>query len=158
MTAFLLPPTKALNVLIAAALPLIACNAHARLDETPEQCATRYGQPGSCEKKPDEHNADVCIYHPGNFVIAIYFLEGKAAVLLISEEGFSEFKAEEVELLLGANAGGADWSSKVRGEGPHQIQDFRRSDGRASASLVGRDQLMIESTRWTSAKLGMDKF
>ena len=146
---------KTLCTLIAMAL--LTSSAFARLDETEEQCTARYGK---VLKREAYHNGnaqgDRCSYEAGNFLITVYFLKDRAAVLMISKRGNALFSLDEINLLLGANSGNSTWLNNH--ERSPDMQTFHRSDDRANAVIIKMDQMMVDSVEYRAATLGMDKF
>jgi hypothetical protein len=143
---------KTLTIIIAAGI--FASTASARLEETSEQCAARYGEPlerVAAELPGSEQRS----YETGKFKVVVGFLNDKAGYLLISKRDQSKFSAEEVNLLLGANSGGSSWQ---RVEENRISQKLHRADNRATAIMINDDALMLEAAFWRAAKAGMSQF
>lgn len=93
---------------LAAVLYSVAftASAPARLGETREQCAVRYGQPVA-EVPALLEPATGAAYQKGEIRIRIEFLDGKAAFLSFSRRGL---RTEERQTLLELNAGTLVWN------------------------------------------------
>lgn len=101
--------------MIPAPLPCLAAvlcsvaftaSAPARLGETREQCAVRYGQ-AVAEVPALLESATGMAYQKGDIRIRIEFLDGKAAFISFSRRGL---RAEERQTLLELNAGSLVWN------------------------------------------------
>ena len=96
-----LPSLTALVCIFAGALP-----ARARLGESREECAARYG-PAIAEVAPLLQAANCAVFMKGEIRIRIEFLNNKASFLSFSRPGLRQ---DDRQVILEANAGTLVWS------------------------------------------------
>ncbi|MDB6069890.1 MAG: hypothetical protein JWL81_1061 [Verrucomicrobiales bacterium] len=96
-----LPLLTALVGVFLSALP-----AQARLGETREECAVRYG-PAIAEVAPLLESANCAVFMKGEIRVRIEFLNNKASYLSFSRPGLRQ---EDRQVILEANAGPMVWS------------------------------------------------
>lgn len=126
---------SASTAVILALLFTCAGRAAARLGETPEECATRYGSPTSFRPSLDEKNTLIGQYYKDGIWVRIYFDGGRAGAIRFNDITTDE----QVQRLLSANAQGYTWKERPG-------EDYRRwlrSDG-GDAELAGV-QLLVRS-------------
>ena len=100
------------------ALLFIPSITFARIGETPDQCADRYGEPvATVEKKLEESDDKAERYLKDDVAITVEFKNGKA--WHIRYEQRRTFNSELLEGLLSANVGGTKW------EGPQKYDEKR---------------------------------
>jgi hypothetical protein len=85
---------------------------HARIGESVEECALRYGP-------PDKEVSGGTLYKKAPFSIKIHFFEGKAdslTLLKIDDGAFQPMSPEEIEALITANFAGLKYSKQIEGQ------------------------------------------
>lgn len=120
---------------------------HARLGETAEQCATRYGRPTSLSPSLFDRDMIIGQYYKDDISIRVYFEEGRAGAIR-----FNPIKTDaQVQKLLDANAQASTWK-----EIPHKrYRKWSRSDG-GDAEHVGVE-LLVRSGEAVAAKAAKRK-
>jgi hypothetical protein len=127
-----LTPTKLFHWrwLAAALCTAWATGADARLGETPEECAARYGEVvGEFAPPVKDSDAQGVHYRKDGIDVKVEFRRGKAWSLTFAKVDMTD---EQRELILQANSGAATW------EGPEKFlgRDFWiTADGRRHAYL-----------------------
>ena len=124
------------------AIFLMVCSAHARLGETQEQIAQRYGQPIpeiTWLLDYDDKGHWGTFYHVNNYVVTVVF----DAELLSVREAYSRWDRlplteTEMRMFLDANDGGHAWRqvSDPDAPGPDTLH-WRRTDNQARAFYNG---------------------
>jgi len=135
---------------MALALTLLLTHpdrADARLGETPEECATRYGSPTSFRPSLFEKNTLIGQYYKDEISIRIYFENGRAGAIR-----FTDIRTDEqTQKLLNANAQGHTWKERPGAD----YRRWLRSDG-GDAELVGL-QLLVRSGEAVAAIAAEEK-
>jgi len=142
--------TKTITLLAAL---LLSTTCFARLGETKDQAAARYGKPVKCEP---ESGAECCTYNAARFTIKCYFIDGIVGALLVSTPDKTPFSEDEITVLQNANSGGSAWIKQL-GQ-PQGVWQWDRADGKAWMTIARGDAMLIESAEWRAHKKGMDKF
>jgi hypothetical protein len=101
-------PRSAL-VPIAAALLLATSNAFARIGETENEIEARYGKPIVADTE-DFRGHRLILFRTNGMEIGVAFRDGKSAMEIYSNQDKSHISANEIQLLLGANAAGGKWT------------------------------------------------
>lgn len=145
-----------MRTLLIAAFCLSPGAGEARLGETPEQCATRYGEPSG------EKGRKV-VYRKNGFAIAAWFHAGKCDCIVFRKEidpGLDlgeEISEPEIEALLEANRGDGKWTKAKAnqwaiGEERIAIYLFSRND-LVIATLAGAEHWMKDQAAKKKANL-----
>lgn len=138
-----------LTVVILALTLLFSCpgRAVARLGETPEECATRYGSPTMFRPSMDHKDMLIGQYNKDGISVRIYFENGRAGAIRFSDISTDE----QVQKLLHANAQGYTWKERP-GE---NYRRWLRSDG-GDAEIVGVE-LLVRSGEAVAAQAAEKK-
>jgi len=115
--------------------------AFARLGETPAEIAARYG--ASLEDSPGpDARCTRSVHHFGGFRIFVAFLDGRSAFEAMIKTGPEAITDEEVQALLAANAGGAEWKL-ARGDG--NLVEWESAPDRLATLLRSQRSLSIKT-------------
>jgi hypothetical protein len=138
---------KPMMMIAAVVMMLAAAAAQARLGETEEQCAARYGESLKTEKAtpPDEKTA---IHIKGEIGIVLSYYKGKVGAALYTRPDGKSLSANQVEILLDANKGEHEWKLV-----PGQFRKiWQRSDGAQADLDVQEKQLFLITRELGEAK------
>jgi len=110
---------KPLQQLLSCALVvMLSSMGWARINETPEECADRYGPPTKTVDAPENLNAPgaiVSFFSKGGFRIVATFSDGKAGIIFFEKEERDslgnpiEMSETECDALLESNSAGKKW-------------------------------------------------
>ncbi len=145
------------RVLIIAALAACLTTAQARIGESAAECEKRYGKPVVHSQAVSPPSV-LCSYLTDKCRVTAWFMDGKAEQMMINilnrETSFTE---DQIQVFLVANSGGSRWIEVDSHAGP-DVRNFARFDGGATALLIKSDQILIETTAWKAAKIGMAQY
>jgi hypothetical protein len=96
---------------LAASLLSQAIPVHARLGESPDRLAARYGAPVKCENGVCGRDFQFTYKH-GGFIIVVHFLDEKSQDESYSNENGEPLAADEIQSLMEINGRGGKWSLK----------------------------------------------
>lgn len=121
--------------------------AHARIGETPAECARRYGPPLDATRTP-------AIHRKNGFTVGIVYHQGRACVLFLTAEPAPgrpsrPLDPREIDLLLAANAGGLTWT---REPGPDQGAFWATADESRFARYGTEDHNLVITTADAAAR------
>ena len=142
---------------LALLLPAIT---HARIGETPEECAKRYGLPaerlGTSETpilKFQKAGVITSCYFTGGMCTAICFeiMAPVRADLQHSEQNTVSFTAEQIAALLAANKGDSEWKSFLK---DGEINMYHTKDSQRQAIAFGT-HVIIQDTLNIAARKGL---
>lgn len=121
---------------ITAILFLAVSTSFARLGETPDECAIRYGSSTGTA-------GQFTMYSKGHVTVAVLFRAGHSAQEIFAPEPFNVFSEDQIAEFLTANSEGATWIAAA-GSGHWRV--YWRSDkkARATLELTGTKSLSIE--------------
>ena len=139
-------------------LALLSTLAHARIGETPEQCAKRYGEP--FERKGGNATA-IHSFAKGGVMTTCYFTGDKCVAICFelmapvradlqdSMQNTTHFTAEQSATLLAANKGESDWATLEthRGITRHVTKDGTRH------AVTSESHVIIQTTQDMGARL-----
>ena len=102
------------NSIIAALSAMVITTSHlfARIGETPQECAARYGQPIKTLQE------DMLLYQKGGLGVIVTFYKGKADAIAyrkIAENALGKgdkISDNEIEFLLKSNSGDTPWKKR----------------------------------------------
>ena len=94
---------------IATALLLVASNAFARIGETENEIEARYGKPFTADSR-DFNGYRLVIFRTSGMQIGVAFRDGKSAAEFYSKQDSSDISANEIQVILAANAAGGKWT------------------------------------------------
>lgn len=118
---------------------------HARIGDSPEQVAARYGQPVDSDPAGPGKLTSRLAYSISGLIIVCGYLEGKVVMETITNPG-RDFLPAEVEALLRTESPHLEWKPY----GPYAgNMSYKRADG-ATATLTG-NKLEIVTPAWTAA-------
>ena len=136
-----------MKTLILSLLAGLACQASARLGETPEQCKARYGEPIA----PPDKEKQQLVYRKAGITLIIKFWKGTAQYLIIGkserdvlDQPVAMTEAEQ-ETIAKANAGGQ--ALKKGSEGGILDRSWETEDGSRIAVYYTGENLLVISTR-----------
>ncbi|MBI4026402.1 MAG: hypothetical protein HY360_15560 [Verrucomicrobia bacterium] len=123
-------------------LAAAAGRVEARLGETEEQIAIRYGKPVKTLASTKPVTA-ARFYRKSGYLILVRFMDGKSCYESFKKEPKNDFSAVEIDTLLKANAGTSSW--KMRSPDPVN-PSWERMDGDALARYgTAEKRLSIEN-------------
>ena len=124
---------------IAAVALTTSATLFARIGETEQECAVRYGEP--IKKLPN----DSLLYQKADLNILITFFNGKADAIAYRKIAKGEQLSEnEVEILLNDNSGGVRWQE---GEGTSVDREWVTENGELLATYDSGDHLLMVGTK-----------
>lgn len=130
------------SALAVLAIALATLTAHARIGETPQECANRYGPPVK------QLEGDQVVYKKSGLGVVVTFFNGKAAAIAyrkISEDALGQPQAmsdNEIELLLKSNSGDSPWTKL---EAPSM--DRQWENGQLYATYITFKNILIVATK-----------
>lgn len=127
---------------------LCATPAQARLGESPEQCAARYGEPNRTEE-------DIFIYVKNGFEVGIIYMSDMAQAMFIRRQDGEELSDHIIKTLLESNSQGNTWTEKTILESFHT--HWVRSDGFAAASYNPIDHMLFLRSKRFIDKMTAEK-
>jgi hypothetical protein len=146
-------PRAPLLAAIAAVTLTTSSTLFARIGETEQECAARYGEP--IKKFPDNSLA----YQKSGLAIIISFFDGKAASVVyrkIATNALSkgeQLSENEIEILLKSNSGGVPWKKRVaisitkNWETDSMIKHWETENGELLATYLTFDNLLMVGTK-----------
>lgn len=161
------------SLIFAISLLLATVSAYGRLNETPEQCAKRYGPP---VKKEEQGKIRIQTFKKSGFVVKVYFVEKKemffaytrAVAIMYSKPTDSGVQNKalldvEIKKFLDVNSQGEEWTEvdllkKAANEDPGPKQEelikkagqfllWTRKGGETAHYLRTTNQFIIRSTK-----------
>jgi len=136
-------------VLLLALVGIAAAPLHARLGETEEQIAKRYGEPVKKESDNLKEGAFKAFYEAHTYSIEVTFIDGLSALEYFKRDYEPKLTEEEITSLLQANCGSSKWVLKSNG---NDVRDYVLEDGKAHAS-TSKNTFCVESIVWKEAFL-----
>lgn len=119
--------------LLAFSLSVLFVNStSARLHETPDECAARYGHP----EERDEEKRSLTFLKNGYLIHAIFNEDNQCSILMFMREDEGEMSENEIEILVTANLGE---DQKKSSEGLTRI--WRNPDGDQGQYEFGHETL-----------------
>ena len=103
---------KTFTALVGFAIIVSAANA--RIGESIETCAKRYGEP--VKVKLDDNQTGVAIYDKNDLTIKIHFTLGRADLIRYSPGEVARVDLETARYLLGINGRDKEWSQLTKTE------------------------------------------
>ncbi len=129
---------------------LLSGTAAARIGETEAEVEARYGSPIFALPSKVEASLTKC-YLSGGFSIAVTYVGGRSAREMLAKADKSAISDKEIQRLLEANAGGADWNpQQLAGEKnvPDGLLGWRTIDEKPRVALYdGRTQAFFVTTQ-----------
>jgi hypothetical protein len=124
---------------IAAIALTTSATLFARIGETEQECAARYGEP--IKKLPN----DSLLYQKADLNIFITFFNGKADAIAYRKIAKDQQLSEnEVEILLNDNSGGVPWKKR---EGTSVDREWVTENGELLATYDSGDHLLMVGTK-----------
>jgi hypothetical protein len=125
-------------LLIIALFGYAAPPALVRIGETEQQTEARYGVPVAMV--PDAAAIGVTkAYRSAGFLIAVTYVDGISQREMLSKPDRSEISRTEIEVLLGANAGGFHWGGYKQDYKPKPgIDEWRSIDNKSRVAFYNR--------------------
>ena len=131
----------------------LAFTVEARIGDTKDQAAARYGKPLKCEQ---EDGVEGCSYNSGRFFVKCWYLAGVVGALMVKTLDDTPFSQDEIDVIRNANSGGSSWKEKPAELS--QMREYERADGKAWITIIKGNYLFTESVQFRAAKEGMSKF
>jgi hypothetical protein len=132
-----------------AAAALTTSTLFARIGETEQECAARYGEPS--ERLPNNS----LLYRKSGLFILITFFNGKADSIAYRKIAkVSRFSENEIEILLKNNSGGVPWQER---EGTSVNREWLTENGELLATYITHKHSLMVTTkdylaRWKAKK------
>jgi len=109
-------------LIIATGIAITLSTADARLGESTEECAVRYGTPRKIEL--NEKNTGIAVYRKNDLEIKIHFSNGSADLINYSPGEVARIDFETAQYLLELNGRNKEWKQLTATEvAIHDIQD-----------------------------------
>ena len=143
----------------------VITTAHARLGDTPDQLAARYGQPlTEIDEKAEGTQIPVSnyVFQKGGFEIKVTVSNGVSAEESYKKLNGDTFTDAEIRTLLGANSQGSEWEAPQPATGG---KSWARDDGSTAAlngktfKVTSKDLIAAQtSAKKTEAQPSLDGF
>jgi len=95
-------------LIVAAGIAITLSSANARIGESTEQCAIRYGKPRSLDL--DDKNTGVAIYRKNDLTIKIHFTNGSADLINYSPGEVARIDFDTANYLIEVNGRDKTWN------------------------------------------------
>ena len=131
-------------ILVASAVLFAALSAHARLGETLDALATRYGQPTPAPYTVEyiyrDYGDKQAWYATADLKVLVVFKNGKSQYEMVTpKDTTTKLSQSVIRALLDANDGGSSWLPPKE---TAETTNWARQDGRARASLTADKKLL----------------
>jgi hypothetical protein len=136
--------TRAVILLLLTGL---AFTVEARIGDTKDQAAARYGKPLKCEQ---EEGVEGCSHNSGRFFVKCWYLDGVVGALMVRTVDDTPFSQDEIDVIRNANSGGSSWKEKPAELS--QRREYERADGKAWITIIKGNYLFIESVQFSRRK------